>query len=279
MIAQSTVRADSRLAGAAAVLAPARASLRPPPWYLSLKAAVDFALALVLLIVASPLILLAMLLVKLTSRGPALYSQTRLGKDGAPFTIYKIRTMCQHAETATGARWCLPGDNRVTRLGRILRKLHVDELPQLWNVLCGHMSLIGPRPERPEFVPQLEQAIRHYRARLQVRPGLTGLAQVQLPPDTDLASVRLKLAYDLYYIRRIGPWLDVRIMAGTALHVLGIPFRAIRALCGLARSEAIQSYYQEIADGRALIAHRQEDQPPTAIQTPQPEIRSPQSAI
>lgn len=279
MIAQSTVRADARLAGASAALAPARAPLAPPPWYLPLKAGVDFLLALVLLIVASPLMLLAMALVKLTSRGPALYSQTRLGKNGAPFTIYKIRTMCQHAENGTGARWCLPGDNRVTRLGRVLRKLHLDELPQLWNVLCGHMSLIGPRPERPEFVPQLEQAIRLYDVRLQVRPGLTGLAQVQLPPDTDLASVRLKIAYDLYYIRGLGPWLDLRILAGTALHVLGVPFRAIRALCGFASSEAIQNHYQEIAECRSQIADCQEDKPPATVKNPQAEIHNPQSAI
>src|SRR5206468_4326259 len=97
------------------------------------------------------------ILVKLTSRGPAFYSQTRLGLRGKPFTIYKIRTMIHNCESRSGARWCMPGDPRITLVGRLLRKTHVDELPQLWNVLRGEMSLVGPRPERPEFVPQLER--------------------------------------------------------------------------------------------------------------------------
>src|SRR5439155_12868491 len=120
--------------------------------------------------------LLSMLLVKLTSRGPALYTQTRLGRNGRPFTIYKLRTMQHRCESLTGARWSTPGDPRITPVGRFLRKTHLDELPQLWNVLRGDMALVGPRPERPEFVPQLEQAVPHYRDRLLVRPGVSGLA-------------------------------------------------------------------------------------------------------
>ena len=142
-----------------------------PPWYVGVKVLLDFALALTLMALTAPLIGLAMILVKLTSRGPAIYSQTRLGKHGFPFTIYKIRTMTNNCETLTGAQWSRPGDSRVTGLGRWLRKTHIDELPQLWNVLRGDMSLIGPRPERPEFLPQLEQAIQHYRQRLTARPG------------------------------------------------------------------------------------------------------------
>src|SRR5262249_46262461 len=138
-------------------------------------------------------------------------------------TIYKIRSMYQNAESDGGARWCKLGDPRITPVGRVLRKTHIDELPQLWNVLRGEMSLVGPRPERPEFVPQLEQAIPRYRARLRVRTGLTGLAQVQLPPDSDLASVRRKLAYDLYYVERGGLWLDVRLLFCTAFHLLNLP--------------------------------------------------------
>ena len=105
----------------------------------------------------------------------------RLGKNGRPFRLHKIRTMRHDCEKATGPRWAVPGDPRITPLGRFLRQTHLDELPQLWNVLRGEMSLVGPRPERPEFVPDLEQAIPHYRDRLLVRPGVTGLAQVQLP--------------------------------------------------------------------------------------------------
>src|SRR5207237_8024520 len=135
-------------------------------------------------------------------------------------------------------QWSTCGDNRITAFGRLLRRSHLDELPQLWNVLRGDMSLIGPRPERPEFVPQLERALPHYRARLNVRPGVTGLAQVQLPPDTDIESVRRKLAHDLYYIRHLSPWLDVRLLACTVFYAMGIPFRMLsRALRVPASSE------------------------------------------
>src|SRR5262245_11635367 len=140
--------------------------------------------------------------------------------------------MCDNCEATSGPRWSLPGDPRVTPLGKVLRATHLDELPQLWNVLKGDMSLIGPRPERPEFVPQLERALPAYRQRLRLRPGVTGLAQVLLPPDTDVESVRRKLAHDLYSIRHLSVWLDVRLIACTALYALAIPFRVTsRLLC------------------------------------------------
>jgi lipopolysaccharide/colanic/teichoic acid biosynthesis glycosyltransferase len=192
-------------------------------WYLTCKLVAEFCAALILLVLASPFLLLAALLVKLTSRGPAFYSQTRLGKDGRPYTIYKIRTMVTNAE-AGGPRWAMPNDTRVTPLGRFLRDTHLDELPQLWNVLKGDMSLVGPRPERPEFVPQLERNIPHYRDRLRLRPGITGLAQVQLPADTDLESVRRKLVHDLYYVRHLNPLLDLQILGCTAFKLLHMPF-------------------------------------------------------
>jgi lipopolysaccharide/colanic/teichoic acid biosynthesis glycosyltransferase len=195
----------------------------PEGLYPALKAGVDFILALFLLVLSLPVLVLAGLLVKLTSRGPALYSQVRLGLGGRPYRIYKLRTMAHECEKHSGARWCMPGDNRVTALGQFLRQTHLDELPQLWNVLRGEMSLVGPRPERPEFVPALEQAVAHYRARLLVRPGITGLAQIQLPADTDLESVRRKLRYDLYYVRRLSFWLDVRLIVTTAFQALGVP--------------------------------------------------------
>jgi len=193
-------------------------------WYGPIKMAFDFAAASLMLVVAGPLILLLMALVKATSRGPALYKQARVGRDGRVYQIYKIRTMVHDCERLTGPQWATVGDPRVTPLGRFLRASHLDELPQLWNVLRGEMSLVGPRPERPEFVSQLEKAIPGYRERLRVRPGITGLAQVQLPPDVDLASVRRKVRYDACYIRRMGPWLDLRILMGTSLKELGVPF-------------------------------------------------------
>ena len=159
------------------------------PW----KPAMDRVFAAVLLVPAAPVMLVVMGLVRLTSPGPMIYRQTRLGRGGRPFTMYKIRTMIHDCERLTGARWLTPGDCRVTPIGRFLRATHLDELPQLWNILRGEMSLVGPRPERPEIVPQLERVLPAYRERLRVRPGVTGLAQVQLAPDTDLESVRRKL--------------------------------------------------------------------------------------
>ena len=217
-----------------------------PGWYACVKRSGDLACALVLFVLTGPLVLLSMLLIKLTSRGPAIYTQTRVGRGGKPFTIYKLRTMIHKCESLTGARWSVPGDPRITLLGRMLRRTHLDELPQLWNVLRGDMSLVGPRPERPEFVPQLEQAIAHYGERLAVRPGVTGLAQVQLPPDTDLESVRIKLAYDLYYARHLSFWLDFRIALATGLKMVGLPFRALRRLFGFPLRATVEEAYRAL---------------------------------
>jgi lipopolysaccharide/colanic/teichoic acid biosynthesis glycosyltransferase len=194
-----------------------------PAWYLPCKEALDFAAALALFVLTAPLVLAAALLVKLTSRGPAFYTQVRVGRHGRLFTIYKLRTMVHDCESLTGPRWAIPGDPRVTWVGRFLRLSHLDELPQLVNVLRGEMSLIGPRPERPEFVRQLERALPGYRDRLAVRPGVTGLAQLLQGPDTDLASVRRKLAFDLHYIRHLSPATDLRVVLCTALYVLAVP--------------------------------------------------------
>jgi lipopolysaccharide/colanic/teichoic acid biosynthesis glycosyltransferase len=180
-------------------------------------------LALMALAFAWPVLLAAVALVRMTSRGPALYSQTRLGRGGRPFRIYKIRTMQHECERASGPRWSIDGDPRVLPVGGFLRRTHIDELPQLWNIVRGEMSLVGPRPERPEFVPQLERIIPKYRARMAVLPGLTGLAQVQLPPDSDFDSVCRKLAFDIVYVRQRSLWLDLRILMATMCHVL-MPF-------------------------------------------------------
>jgi lipopolysaccharide/colanic/teichoic acid biosynthesis glycosyltransferase len=196
-----------------------------------------------LLVLTAPLLLLAAVLVKATSRGPFLYSQTRLGLLGKPFTIYKVRSMYHDCERHSGAQWSWPGDQRIMPVGRFLRRTHLDEIPQLWNVLRGDMNLIGPRPERPEFVPKLEQAVPRYRDRLRVLPGVTGLAQVQLPPDTTIDSVRIKVAYDLYYVWHRGFWLDLRILVGTLFTVLGVPWHLSRQLLLIPDRDAIENAY------------------------------------
>ena len=195
--------------------------------------AFDLVVGSLLLVVALPAIGLALLAVKLTSRGPGIYTQTRVGRFGRPFRIFKIRSMTHNCEKKSGIRWSTRGDVRVTPVGRILRKTHIDELPQLFNILRGEMSLVGPRPERPELVGVLETALPRYLERLAARPGVTGLAQVQLPPDTDLESVRRKLRYDLHYVARGSVWMDLRLMAATIVHVVGLPFAVSRLVLGL----------------------------------------------
>jgi lipopolysaccharide/colanic/teichoic acid biosynthesis glycosyltransferase len=223
-------------------------------WYLSCKTAMDFVMAVVLLILAAPVILISAALVRATSRGPAFYTQTRVGQDGRLFTIFKIRTMVHDCESLSGPRWSIPGDPRITRIGQFLRATHLDELPQLVNVLRGEMSLIGPRPERPEFTAKLERALPAYPERLRVRPGVTGLAQVHLPGDTSLASVRVKLAHDLFYIQQLSPALDIRILFCTLLRVLGVSYESIRRLSGMPNEQVIERAVQIVMDGGPVWA-------------------------
>lgn len=185
------------------------------------KRAVEWPLAAVMLVAAVPVVLLAMLAVRLTSRGPALYMQKRVGRGGRVFTLYKVRTMAHDCESLTGPRWSMPGDPRITPVGAVLRALHLDELPQLWNVLKGDMALVGPRPERPEICKDLRRAIPGYDLRHVVRPGLTGFAQIHLPPDTSLRSVKNKVAFDRLYVRRMGARMDVYVYVCTVLKLLG----------------------------------------------------------
>jgi len=207
--------------------------------YAFCKRPLDVLFALFGFVLGFPVIAFVAVLVKLTSRGPIIYSQVRLGLGGRPFRVYKLRTMYHNCEALSGPCWSVKGDSRITPVGRFLRWSHLDELPQMWNILIGDMSLIGPRPERPEMVPNLERAIPRYRERLQVRPGLTGLAQVQLPPDTDLNSVRVKLAYDLRYLERFSFWLDCRIFFATFGHILGMPYAKTTAVFGLPGAEVV----------------------------------------
>jgi lipopolysaccharide/colanic/teichoic acid biosynthesis glycosyltransferase len=226
-------------------------------WYVLAKTVFEFALAATLLVVSLPVILAAAALVKLTSRGPAFYTQVRLGRSGKPFTMYKLRTMVDKCESLTGPRWAIPGDPRITWVGNYLRKAHLDELPQLLNVVRGEMGLIGPRPERPEFFPELERALPRYRERLAVLPGVTGLAQVLLPADADVSGVRRKLAYDLYYVEHVSLPLDLRIVVCTALYAAGAPFRVTRRLLGRAGSEQLVDAEPAWAEGNEPARGRQ----------------------
>lgn len=176
-----------------------------------------------LIVLMLPLILAAMMITVLTSRGPALYTQWRVGRDGRRFKIYKIRTMIHNSEGSAGARWASPDDPRVTRVGRFFRRTHIDELPQLWNVVHGEMNFVGPRPERPEILEEILKEIPSCVMRTTVNPGVTGLAQILQGPDVDLESVRTKLAYDLFYIEHRGLALDCKILLATPFRVLGLP--------------------------------------------------------
>jgi len=202
--------------------------VRRPAWpilpaYSTTKSVLDRCLAALLLVPGLPLIGFLVVLIKATSRGPGIYSQARVGLDGVIYTMYKLRSMRSDAEATSGPVWSKPGnDPRVTPLGYWLRKLHLDELSQLFNVLRGEMALIGPRPERPSFVEELSETIPGYRDRLRVRPGITGLAQINLPPDTDIDDVRRKLVLDKEYIETANPFLDARILACTFLRLCGI---------------------------------------------------------
>jgi lipopolysaccharide/colanic/teichoic acid biosynthesis glycosyltransferase len=172
---------------------------------------------LLLLAIAAPLVWLA---VRLEDRGPLIYRQQRLGKYAKPFTLFKLRTMRRFSEAEPSQTD--PDDRRITRVGGMLRKLHIDELPQAWNVLKGEMSMIGPRPEQPAYVAMLQKSIDFYSTRLSVRPGLTGWAQVNIGYGEGIEGAREKLSYDLYYVKRQSPVLDLLIMARTIFAVLSL---------------------------------------------------------
>lgn len=213
------------------------------------KRTIDILGAVVGLVLAAPLMLITAVLIKLDSPGPVFYSQARIGVNrrrrdrrycqrvdtafdrrgrerrredlhGRPFNIVKFRTMVHDAEKLTGPVWASKNDPRITRIGRILRKTRIDEIPQFWSVLKGDMSLVGPRPERPSFVRDLCAKVDGYHQRLDVKPGLTGLAQVENGYDSSLASVKEKVRFDLKYIRGWSIWTDVRILLKTVVVVV-----------------------------------------------------------
>jgi sugar transferase (PEP-CTERM system associated) len=184
-----------------------------------LKRALDVLISLALLVPAAPVMLLTAIIVRLESPGPVIYRQERVGLHEKEFTVYKFRSMCADAER-NGAVWAGANDSRVTRFGRFIRKVRIDELPQIWNVLKGDMSFIGPRPERMAFVRTLKQNIPYYGLRHTVKPGLTGWAQVCYPYGASEEDARRKLEYDLYYIKNMSVLLDVHIIFKTVGVVL-----------------------------------------------------------
>lgn len=183
------------------------------------KRVMDVAIAAVLLVLASPLLVLAALAILIESGGPILYRQQRVGLRGIPFDILKFRSMRVDAER-NGPVWAAQGDARTTRVGRVIRRFRVDELPQLINVLRGDMSFVGPRPERPEFVAELAQAIPYYDLRHHVKPGITGWAQISYPYGASIKDAREKLQYDLYYLKNYSIFLDLNILLQTAQVIL-----------------------------------------------------------
>ncbi len=179
------------------------------------KRAFDVAASLLLLILTLPVILITALAIKLESKGPAFYRQRRVGLYNEGFDIIKLRSMRQDAEVAGKAVWAEKDDPRITRIGRFIRKVRIDELPQTWTVLKGEMSFVGPRPERPQFVEQLEQQLPYYAERHMVKPGITGWAQINYPYGASIEDSRHKLEYDLYYAKNYSPFLDLLILLQT----------------------------------------------------------------
>ncbi|NIR50717.1 undecaprenyl-phosphate glucose phosphotransferase [candidate division KSB1 bacterium] len=186
-----------------------------PEWERKVKRLMDIVISSAILLLFSPASLLIALAIKLDSKGPVLYKQKRVGKDGKEFTIYKFRSMIHNAESLTGPRWAERKDPRITRVGRIIRRPRIDEVPQFLNVLKGEMSLIGPRPERPYFVETFKKQIPFYARRLKVKPGITGWAQIKGDYDTSIENVKSKLQYDLFYLENMSLRMDLKILINT----------------------------------------------------------------
>lgn len=185
------------------------------PWEEAMKRSVDVLVASAILILGMPIWLAVGLAIKIDSRGPMLYWQARMGRNGETFLMLKFRSMRANAETLSGPKWADKNDPRVTRIGKIIRRMHIDEVPQFYNVLVGHMSLVGPRPEREYFVKRLEKELPLYRRRLRVRPGMTGWAQIKYRYDQSIEDVRSKLKYDLFYIENMSWRMDLKILFNT----------------------------------------------------------------
>ncbi|MDX2165617.1 MAG: sugar transferase [Deltaproteobacteria bacterium] len=186
----------------------------------AVKRLVDVVAALLLLVLSAPLCALVAIAIKLEDGGAVLFRQTRVGRRGQLFTLRKLRSMCPDAEAESGPQCAVLNDPRVTRVGSWIRALRIDEIPQAWNVLIGEMSFVGPRPERPEFVARLRETVPHYDYRHQVRPGITGWAQVNQPYSASVAQPGVKQQYDLYYLQHVSARLDVLILLRTIKIIL-----------------------------------------------------------
>jgi len=193
---------------------------RISPFEHAVKRAIDLVVGLGIALAVLPLLPIIILAIKLDSPGSVLYSQERVGLNGRTFRIFKFRSMRSDAER-NGAQWAQKNDARVTRIGRIMRLTRIDELPQLWNILRGDMTLVGPRPERPHFTEQLAEQLPGYNARHIVKPGLTGWAQVNYRYASSLHDTRIKTEYDLFYVKHSSLMLDIKILAKTIVVVLG----------------------------------------------------------
>ena len=192
-----------------------------PAWERRVKRSMDVVISILILVGLAPIWALVGLLIKLDSRGPVFFGQKRVGRNGEMFTAYKFRSMIPNAEEETGPVWAEENDPRITRVGRALRKLRIDEVPQFLNVLDGDMSIVGPRPERPYFVGQFRQEIPLYTRRWCVQPGITGWAQTKHRYDRSLDDVREKLKYDLFYIENMSLRMDIKILLRTIWVMLG----------------------------------------------------------
>ncbi|KUG25139.1 undecaprenyl-phosphate galactosephosphotransferase [hydrocarbon metagenome] len=191
-----------------------------PEWEKKVKRLMDIFISLIFIVITSPVLLLTAVAIKLDSKGPVFYKQERSGFNGKVFKIYKFRSMVQDAEKESGPVWSTKYDPRITPVGRIIRKLRLDEIPQVINVLKGEMSFVGPRPERPYFVEKLSEEIPLYKRRLRVRPGITGWAQVKHKYDESIEDVKTKLRYDLFYIENMSLRMDLKIIFRTVFVVL-----------------------------------------------------------
>lgn len=191
-----------------------------PAWEAQIKRIIDIAVSLCVLVLGSPVYVAVAAIIRLTSPGPAIYNQERIGQNGRPFIMHKFRSMYQDAEKRSGPAWAQKKDPRITPIGRFLRKTRLDEIPQFINVLKGEMSLVGPRPERAFFIQQLSQEIPWYVRRIKMKPGITGWAQVKHKYDASIEDVKQKVMYDLYYFENMSLMLDLKIIVRTILVVL-----------------------------------------------------------
>ncbi|GIK21000.1 MAG: sugar transferase [Ignavibacterium sp.] len=191
-----------------------------PEWEKKLKRVIDLIISLLILVLSAPITILTAIAIKIDSKGPVLFKQERLGQNGKPFNVLKFRSMIQDAEKYTGPVWSQKDDPRVTRMGKFVRKVRIDEIPQMFNVLKGEMSLVGPRPERAYFVEKLSKEIPYYKRRLKVRPGITGWAQIKHKYDESIEDVKIKIKYDLFYIENMSLRMDFKILLRTVFVVL-----------------------------------------------------------